>query len=137
MTFWRLLMSDITFPDAVTLPGGTRVITCESNPQAGVKIQIGPLTGVQIGAVLKLSWQGYNQNGAIPGTSTSLTHFVTEADTSEGLQKTISDYTNHIKPIRDGSAGVAYTINGGAPTAVEIKVLLLDSAGQTCDEVRP
>lgn len=128
-------MSDITFPDAVTLPDGKPAITCESEPMKGVKVKIGPLAGVQIGAVLKLLWLGRNDQGvSLPGTETSLNHFVTPDTVKEGVELTIKDYERHIKPIRDGSAEVGYTINGGSSTSVVLAVFLLNADNQTCDE---
>ncbi|PTT33367.1 hypothetical protein [Pseudomonas sp. HMWF021] len=126
-------MSDITFPGAIN-----GVISCRSTPQNGVKIKVGPLSGVQIGAVLKLDWQGYSDKAGeqpIPGTQTSLNHFITESDIANGIEKTIYDWSAHIKPIKDGSARVTYTINGGGGKNALVQVRLLNGAGQSCDEV--
>lgn len=126
-------MSDITFPDAFD-----GVIICDSNPMNGVRVQIGPLTGAQIGGVLKITWQGYSDPSGtilIPGTQTSLNHFITQNDVDNGLEKTIGDWLANIKPIQDGSARVDYTINGGGGNNALVSVRLLNAIGQSCDEV--
>ncbi|MHC8385648.1 hypothetical protein [Pseudomonas sp. LB3P14] len=124
----------IEFPDADPMYG---IINCNSNPVRGIRVKIGSLTGVQVGAVLKLSWLGYKDREGkepIPETATSLNHFVTPEDINKGLIKTIGDYYKHIKPIRDGSARAAYTINGGESTKAHVQVVLVDAAGDFCPE---
>ncbi|EJM22222.1 hypothetical protein PMI21_00033 [Pseudomonas sp. GM18] len=126
-------MSNITFPDAFN---GS--IICRSNPINGIRVKLEPLTGVQIGAVLKLSWLGFSDDAGtspIPDTETSLNHFVTKSDIADGVEKTIGDYFQHIKPIRNGSARASYTINGGSPTFADIRVRLVNAVGETCDEI--
>ena len=126
-------MSDITFPDAEN-----GVINCRSNPMGGVRVKVRLLPGTQIGAVLKLDWQGYSDRAGeqlIPGTQTSLNHFITESDIANGVEKTIGDWSAHIKPIKNGSARVTNTINGGGGGDALVQVRLLNAAGQSCDEV--
>ncbi|QJP96513.1 MULTISPECIES: hypothetical protein [Pseudomonas] len=126
-------MSDITFPGAIN-----GVITCLSDPMNGIRVKIGPLTGAQIGGVLKITWQGYSDPSGtvpIPGTQTSRNHFITQNDVDNGLEKTIGDWHAHIKPIQTGSARVGYTINGGGEKNALAAVRLLNPIGQSCDEV--
>ncbi|WP_095191938.1 hypothetical protein [Pseudomonas sp. Irchel 3E19] len=126
-------MSEITFPDAVR-----GVINCSSKPMDGVKVKIGPLTDTPEGAVLKISWQGFSDSEGqtpIPGANTSLNHFVTPGDVANGLEKTIGDWIPHIKPIKNGSARVTYTINGGGGNTASVLVRLLNASNQSCDEV--
>ncbi|MGY2442448.1 hypothetical protein [Pseudomonas sp. SDO52101_S400] len=126
-------MSDITFPDVFN-----GVINCRSNPMNGVRVQIGPLTGAQIGGVLKITWQGYSDRSGtvpIPGTQTSLNRFITQDEVDNGLEQTIGDWLANIKPIRVGSARVDFTINGGGGNNALVEVFLLNAAGESCDEV--
>ncbi|POA30644.1 hypothetical protein [Pseudomonas sp. GW456-12-1-14-TSB6] len=126
-------MSDITFPGAIN-----GVITCRSDPMNGIKVKIGPLTGAQIGGVLTITWQGYSDPSGsvpIPGTQTSLNHFITQNDVDNGVEKNIGDWLANIKPIQNGSARVDYTINGGGGNNALVAVRLLNSSGQSCDEV--
>ncbi|MGG2020545.1 hypothetical protein AB1J88_10970 [Pseudomonas sp. S8] len=126
-------MSDITFPDAKD-----GVINCRSNPMGGVRVKVRLLPDTQIGAVLKLNWQGYtDQAGKQPivGTETSLKHAITSEDISEGVVITVGDWSTHIKPIKDGSARATYAINGGEVGDALVQVRLLNAAGQSCDEV--
>ncbi|MGG7674223.1 hypothetical protein [Pseudomonas sp. WC2] len=125
-------MSDVTFPGAIN-----GVISCRSQPMNGVKVRVGPLPETQIGAILQLSWQGYSdRNGQtpIPGTSTSLNHLLTQDDIDKGLDKTIGDWLEHIKPIKVGSARASYTINGAGGKTALIDVILLNTSNESCDE---
>jgi hypothetical protein len=128
-------MSDITFPDAVD-----GIISCNSKPhEDGVKIKVGPLLGTRIGDVLKLDWQGYSDHAGeqpIPGTQTSFIHFITEPDITDGVEKTVVNWEEHIKPIKMGSARVTYTINGGGGKTAQVPVFLLNAEGLSCDEVK-
>ena len=127
-------MTQITFPDAVN-----GRITCDSDPMNGVRVKIGSLDA-QVNDDLKLSWQGCSDTSGkvpIPGTETSLTFKLTSGDIANGVEKTIGEYFQHIKPIKNGSALVTCTINGGGGTSVSIVVMLLNTAGLTCDQVKP
>ncbi|MCU1772602.1 hypothetical protein [Pseudomonas sp. 13B_3.2_Bac1] len=126
-------MSVILFPDSIN-----NTILCSADPMNGVKVKVRLLPGTQIGAVLKLDWQGCSDPAGqqpIPGTETSLNHFVTEADISNGVDETIGQWLTHIKPIKHGSARVTCTINGGGETNAVVRVILVNFDGQFCDEV--
>ena len=130
------MKSSISFPDVDQEFG---LINCSSNPMAGIRVAIGPLKGFKVGDVLNLSWEGFSDSELtvpVPETLSSLNHFVVQDDIDNGLEKTIGDYFKHIKPIRDGWGKASYAINGNESTQASVRVVLLNAAGQTCDEVR-
>lgn len=125
-------MTQITFPGAVN-----GRITCASNPMKGVRVKIESLDA-QVNDDLELSWQGFSDTSGqvpIPGTQVSLTFKLTSDDIANGVEKVIGQYLLHIKPIGNGSARVTVTINSVVEPSVLIGVVLLNSAGQSCDEV--
>ncbi|MGY1892449.1 hypothetical protein [Pseudomonas sp. SDT291_1_S447] len=127
-------MSEITFPGA-DFSFDPPLINCTSKPMDGIRVKIGPLGNAQVGAVLKLTWQGEDMsNKPIPDTKISLNHFVTENDQVKGFEELIGDYFLHIKPILNGNGRASYTINGGPEQSARIRVFLSYPNGTTCDE---
>jgi hypothetical protein len=104
----------------------------------GVKFKVTLPKDVQVGQVLTYSWQGYsapNGGDPIPGTEFSGTREVTQADIEHGAEVTIIDYFTYIKPIKNGSAIATCKINSVTSPEALVQVILLNSSGQTCDEV--
>ncbi|MDD1136100.1 hypothetical protein M5G22_00895 [Pseudomonas sp. TNT2022 ID233] len=121
---------NITFPDEKS-----RYITCTS--MNGVKVKIGPLTGVIPGNLLTITLLGYSDRAGlvpIPGTQISLSHTITPSETGNSVEKVIGTWPQNIKPIGDGSVLIGFTING-VGNNVLVPVKLSNTAGQWCDEV--
>lgn len=113
-------------------------ITCRSRPMEGVKFKVTLPQGVQVGDELSYSWQGYsapNGGNPIPETAFSGEQVVTQTDIERGAEVTISDYFKYIKPIKDGSAIATCEINNDTSPETLVQVNLLNTSGQTCDEV--
>jgi hypothetical protein len=127
------MTQSISFPGAI----GGRIV-CRSDPMNGIEVLVN-LSGVQVGAVFILSWQGFRDSELtqpVPGTQISLArHFVEQSDIDGGLTRRIGEWLEHIKPIRNGWGKAYYTINGGNEVIASIQVQLLNAAGQSCDEV--
>jgi len=113
-------------------------ITCRSRPMEGVKFKATLPQNVQVGDKLSYSWQGYsapNGGNPIPDTAFSGERGVTQADIEHGAEVIIIDYFKCIKPIKDGSAiAICKIANSTSPEAL-VQVNLLNTDGQTCDEV--
>ncbi|WP_434607583.1 hypothetical protein J3P80_05230 [Pseudomonas sp. D2-30] len=122
---------------SITFPGTdpTGIISCRSNPMEGISFRI-DLTGVQVGAVVLFSWQGFRDQALtdpIRGTRTVGEYVVEQSDIDKRfLEGKIGEYFKHIKPIRYGWGKASYTIE----VMAKVEVNLLNSSGQTCDEVK-
>ncbi|AZZ74527.1 MULTISPECIES: hypothetical protein [unclassified Pseudomonas] len=129
----------ITFPDAdLDVDPNQPYLNCNSNPMQGLKVAIGPLRDVQVGAVLNISWEGFEDKEStkpVKGTLNSVTHFVTEDDREKGFVVKIGDYFQHLKPIRSGWGKASYTINGAGIIDASLRVYLIYPSGDFCDEV--
>lgn len=127
-------MADIHFKDLIN-----GVINCRSTPQNnGISVEVGALSNeAKVGDKFTGKFQGCSDSeGEVPiqGASTSLSRDVTQADIDNGSVDRFKEW-NKIKLIGNGSVRYNYLINGGVGNTASVVVRLLNSSGQSCDEV--
>jgi hypothetical protein len=128
-------MADIHFKDLFN-----GVINCSSKPQInGISVEVGALSNeAKVGDEFIGKFQGCSDSeGEVPiqGASTSLSRNVTRADIENGSVDCFKEW-NKIKLIGNGSVRYNYLINGVVENTASVVVRLVNSSGQSCDEVR-
>ncbi|WP_148058165.1 hypothetical protein [Pseudomonas brassicacearum] len=101
----------------------------------GLEVYVGSLGGVQVGAVLKLDFEGYNPadgDNPIPESKTSLNHFLTSEDIENGVRLIIATWDRHVKYVRTGSVRATGTINGGSLVTVLSRASFVLPDGSSC-----
>ena len=101
----------------------------------GLEVFVESLEGAQVGAVLKLDFEGYNypdNDKPIPETKTSLNHFLTPEDIQHGVVLKAATWDKHVKYIRKGAARATCTINGGSLASVLDQAHFIRPDGSSC-----